>query len=228
MTVTYHRDIVQGSKEWLELRRGMLTASEMKLIITPKLKIASNNAERTHLWELLAQRITGRVEESFQTNDMLRGHAEEAEARYVYEQRYQPVETCGFITNDRWGFTLGVSPDGLIRETGLLECKSRVAKYQVETICKWDVPDEHVIQVQTALLVSERNWLDFVSYSNGMLMATITVEPDPLAHEAIVEAATKFEAKLAAKLAEYHERLAASPQRLIPTIYTPPFGEIQL
>jgi hypothetical protein len=35
----YHRDVEQGSIQWLELV-GVLSASEMKLIITPTLKVA--------------------------------------------------------------------------------------------------------------------------------------------------------------------------------------------
>ena len=58
MTVKIHDDLVQGSEEWHAIRCGLLTASEMKLIITPTLKIASNDKERAHLYELLAQRIT--------------------------------------------------------------------------------------------------------------------------------------------------------------------------
>jgi predicted phage-related endonuclease len=228
MTVTYHHDIVQGSNEWLELRRGKLTASEMKLLVTPTLKVASNDKERAHLWELLAQRITGRIDEKYQGDHMLRGHAEEAEARYAYETNYRPVEVCGFVTNDSWGFTLGYSPDGLVGAKGLIEVKSRLAKYQVETICGWQVPDEHLIQVQAALLITGREWLDFLSYSNGMHMATIPVEPDPLVHEAILNAAHAFEAKMAAKIAEYQARLAEKAERLIPTIYNPPLGDIHL
>jgi nitrite reductase/ring-hydroxylating ferredoxin subunit len=243
---TYHRDLIQGTPEWLQARCGLLTASELKLIVAPppepetRIKkngepykqrewnpVASNDKERAHLFELLAQRINQRVEEGFQGYDMLRGHAEEAEARYVYERYYAPVEVCGFITNNKWGFTLGYSPDGLVGENGLIECKSRKAKFQVETIIAQKVPDEHVIQCQAALLISEREWLDFVSYSNGMCMATITVEPDPIVQEAIIEAATAFEARLAAKLDEYRNRIA-SGARLIPTIYSPPLGDIQL
>jgi len=228
MTVTYHHDITQGTPEWLELRRGRLTASEMKFLVTPTLKVAANDKERAHLWDLLAQRITGRVDEKYQFDAMLRGHAEEAEARYTYETHYQAVEVCGFVTNDRHGFTLGYSPDGLVGANGLIECKSRLSKFQVETICKWEVPDEHVIQLQSALLISEREWLDFISYSNGMHMAAIPVEPDPVVHDAILNAADLFERKMATKLEEYRGRLVEHAQRLIPTIYSPPEGEISL
>ena len=42
MTIKYHADITQGSDEWFALRCGLLTASEMKLILTPTLKKANN------------------------------------------------------------------------------------------------------------------------------------------------------------------------------------------
>ena len=34
--IKYHNDIEQGSDEWLALRCGVLTASEIKHIMTPK------------------------------------------------------------------------------------------------------------------------------------------------------------------------------------------------
>ena len=37
--VRIHAEMIQGSDEWLAARCGLLTASEMKLIVTPTLKI---------------------------------------------------------------------------------------------------------------------------------------------------------------------------------------------
>ena len=71
--VTIYREMIQGSEEWSAARCGLLTASEMKLIVTPTLKAASNDKERGHLYELLAQRITRYVEPRYVTDDMLRG-----------------------------------------------------------------------------------------------------------------------------------------------------------
>lgn len=59
MSVTYHPNLIQGSDEWMATRCGMLTASEMKLILTPTLKAASNDKERSHLFELLAIAAVG-------------------------------------------------------------------------------------------------------------------------------------------------------------------------
>jgi len=213
--ITIHNDLIQGSDEWLAARCGLLTASEMKLIITPTLKIASNEKERAHLWELLGQRITQYVEPHYVSDDMLRGQEDEVFARAAYSEHYAPVEEAGFITNNRWGFTIGYSPDGLVGDDGLIECKSRRQKYQIETIATNTVPTEYWIQLQTGLLVAERQWIDFVSYSGGLPMCVIRVHPDPAAHEAIVNAAGEFERRLAEKLALYHEAVAT--RKMVPT-----------
>lgn len=216
MTITYHRDLIQGSEEWMQARCGLLTASEVKLILTPSLKAASNDKERTHLYELAAQRLTRYVEPQYVGDDQLRGHADEIEARSLYAASYAPVEEMGFITNDRWGFVIGYSPDGLVGDDGLIECKSRRQKYQVETIANLLVPQEYVFQCQTGLMVSERKWIDFNSYCGGLPMVTLRVWPDDVVQAAIEEAAAAFEDRLTALLERYVDRLA-SGARLVPT-----------
>ena len=217
MAITYHRDLIQGSDEWLAARCGMLTASEMKLVVTPTLKPAANDKMRAHLFELLAQRITGHVEPHYISDDMLRGRDDEIEARALYAERYAPVEECGFVTNNGFGFTLGCSPDGLVGDDGMIECKSRRQKYQAQTIALWEVPDDFLIQIQTSLLVTGRAWCDFVSYCGGMPMATMRVMADQQVQEAIVEAATGFEARLAEYLAGYLDHVAVAACRTMPT-----------
>ena len=203
--VVYHRDLIQGEPEWHAARLGILTASEMKLIITPSLKIADNEKVRIHLYELLAQRVTNYVEPHFQSYDMERGNF---------------VEECGFITNDKWGFTIGYSPDGLVGDDGLIECKSRVQKWQmktlVESVSKGEIPDDYVMQVQTALLVSEREWCDFISYSGGMVMPVVRCHAIPEIQDAIVTAATAFERRLTEARKVYDDLIASNP-KLIPT-----------
>jgi predicted phage-related endonuclease len=214
--ICYYPDLVQGSDEWLEARRGILTASEMKLIVTPTLKTASNDKERTHMYELLAQRISGFVEPSYVSDDMLRGQQDEIDARMYYEKNVAPVTEMGFITNNKWGFTLGYSPDGLVGDDGAIECKSRRQKFQIKTIIDGEMPDDYLIQVQTGLLVSERKWIDFISYSGGLPMITIRVFPIPEMQDAILKAAAVFELNLREKLVAYQEAEQTN-LRLIPT-----------
>ena len=49
-----------------------------------------------------------------------------------------------------------------MRFDGLVEIKTKLPKYQIE------LPQEHVAQCQGGLWVSEREWIDFVSYWPGM------------------------------------------------------------
>lgn len=220
MTITYHANVTQGSEEWLAMRCGLLTASEMKLIVTPTLKAASNDKERAHLYELLAQRITGYVEPRYISDDMLRGMEDEIEARIQYGKHYAPVTECGFITNDKWGFTIGYSPDGLVGDDGQIECKSRNQKYQIRTLCEYvsaDIIDpDYMIQVQTGLLVTERKWCDLVSYCGGLPMATVRVFPNAEIQEAIIKAASGFHSRLAEAYDKYMD-LPKGNARLIET-----------
>lgn len=215
-----HRDVEQGSEQWHQLRCGILTASEMKLIITAKLAVADNDAVKTHLYELLAQRVNNYVEPHFESFDMERGKFDEEHARAKYAEHFAPVEEVGFITNDKLGFTIGYSPDGLIGDDGLIEVKSRIQKHQMKTlveyVAKGEIPPDYMIQCQTGLMVAERKWLDFVSYSGGMRMPVVRCYPDPVIQDAIANAATVFEQRLQEKRAIY-ENLIASDARLIPT-----------
>ena len=216
----YHRDVEQGSPEWHALRCGILTASEMKLIVTPTLKIADNDNVKTHLYELLAQRVTNYVEPHFESFDMERGKFDEEHARAKYAEHYAAVEEVGFITNDKLGFTIGYSPDGLVGDDGLIEVKSRVQKHQMKTLVEFVandvIPPDFMIQCQTGLMVAERKWLDFVSYSGGMRMPVVRCYPDPIVQDAIGNAAAAFEQRLNEKR-EIYEKLLASDARLIPT-----------
>ena len=232
MTITIHNDLIQGSDEWHAARCGLLTASEMKLVVAPKPKpetrvkkngepykerewdpVADNDRVRAHVWELAAQRITQYVEPTYIGDAMLRGHEDEILARALYAERYAPVEEVGFVTNDKWGFTLGCSPDGMVGTDGMIECKSRCQKYQIQTIVEeyreGAIPEDYVLQVQTGMLVTGRTWCDFLSYSGGLPMAVIRVEADPVMQTAIIEAAAKFEARICAAIDDFHAAIAA-------------------
>lgn len=212
LMINVHRDLIQGSPEWHSARLGILTASEVKHILTANtLKPADNDKTRAHVWEIAAQRISKYVEPSYIGDDMLRGWEDEILARAKYEEKTgQTVEGVGFITNDKWGFTLGYSPDGCVVGTkGGIECKSRRQKFQVQTIVEWHrektVPVDFILQCQTGLLVAEWDWLDLVSYSGGLHMAIMRVYPDAKLHEAIVNASGAFEAKVQAAVKDYRD-----------------------
>lgn len=217
MTITYYPDLVQGSEEWKATRLGLLTASEMKHIITPsKLAYSESEKEKAHLYELAAQRISNYVEPSYIGDDILRGFDDEIEAKKIYSEQFAPVNDMGFMTNDKWGYTIGYSPDGLVGEDGAIECKSRRQKFQVETILN-GIPKEHVIQVQTGLLVSERQWIDYVSYCGGLPMAVWRILPDEKIQDAILSACDKFHHKMNEILLKYADMINGNTARFVAT-----------
>lgn len=218
--IKYYADVLQGTDEWFALRRGILTASEMKLIITPTLKVAANDKSSAHVYEIAAQRITEYVEPCYVSDDMLRGQNDEIDARTLYSANYAPVEEMGFITNDSFGFTIGYSPDGLVGKDGAIECKSRRQKYQIQTLVECveagTIPAEYMIQIQTGLLVTGREWCDFITYCGGLEMAVVRVLPDAAIQAAIIAAATAFEAKVQ-EVVDKYRAVKESGARLLPT-----------
>lgn len=226
MTIKYYPEVLQGSDEWFAVRCGILTASEMELVITPKLLQPSKQAQ-AHIFELLAQRVTKFVEPSYVSNDMLRGMEDEPLARAAYDARWGGVQVMGFVTNDRLGFPMGCSPDWLVGEEGGAQCKSRCQALQMEAIVTGQVPDKAMLQIQTELFVTQRKWWDYVSYSGGMVMKTIRVEPIQKTQDAIEKAATDFEENLQ-KMMKVYADMTAADDTLIPTERRNPEQEMMI
>jgi len=205
--ITYHNSFEQGSGAWLKARKGIITASNVKHILTPTLKTAANDKQRIYFYQILADRVTDFIEEGFCGYDMIRGHQDEIFARETYAENYAPVTKCGFVTNDTFGFTLGFSPDGLVGDDGVIEIKSRKSNLQVKNIMefliKGEVPKDDVMQVQAGLLATGRLWCDYILYSGGLPMAKVRAFPNPTIHAAIIAACLALEANAAKALDEY-------------------------
>jgi hypothetical protein len=203
-----HEDLEQGSPEWLAARRGLMTASEMNLVLTPTLKPSNNDKTRAHIYEIAAQRITERTEPTYIGDAMLRGHADEITARDLYSDRIEPVEEKGFITRDFGGFMLGYSPDGcgVVGNFGI-EVKSRIQKHHIKTVITNEVPTEYMLQVQTGLLVTGWDYMDYISFSAGLPMWIIRVEPIEKYQDAIVRAAESFEESVRDCVISYSDQI---------------------
>ena len=248
----------QGSDEWLDARRGIVTASVIGQLITtgppnpltigcttckveqgpcisiarkeptllktvhstrsdaaallpPVVKPAATDYSRALTLTLAAERITGWTEHVYVTAAMERGNLDEPLARDLYSATYAPVTELGFMVRDDWGFSIGYSPDGLVGTDGLIEVKSRAPKKHLATILADEVPAECMAQIQCGLLVSGRQWCDYLSYCGGMPMWPKRVYPDPMWFGAIVQAVTNFEAAVADITNTYRERVAGLP-----------------
>lgn len=211
MTLTTYPDLEQRSEEWHAARRGMVTASAVGRLLTGTLKVADNDYSRALTAVLVAERITGYTEPTYVNADMWRGIEDEPRAVDHYSLHYAPVTFSGFMVRDDWGFEIGYSPDGLVGDDGLIEVKSRRQKKQLQTILADEVPDENMAQLQCALLVSERDWIDYVSYCGGMPLYVKRVLPDLRWFNTITSAVGKLEQTAAEMVAAYRQATNGLP-----------------
>lgn len=173
---------------------------------------ADNDTSRAITAALVVERIAGITDDSFISSDMWRGIDTEPVAREFYAKHNEtPVEEVGLMVEDRWGFRIGYSPDGLVGDDGLLEVKAPRGKGHLLTVIDGEVPAYNMAQLQTGLLVSGRKWIDFVPYVGGMPMWVKRVEPDPAWQDAIVAAVAKFETTAADMVAAYTEATEGLP-----------------
>lgn len=212
MTIVTYPDIIQGTADWHDARRGLVTASAVSALLTATGKVADNETSRTYTALLVAERITGHTDPTYQSDDMLRGLMDESLATRKYgETRGVDVGEIGFMTREIDGWRIGWSPDGLVGDDGCLEVKSRRQKKHLATILADAVPPENMAQIQCALLVSGRAWCDYISWCGGMPMWVKRVYPDPVLHVAIVDAVAAFEENAARMVADYHARTEGLP-----------------
>lgn len=177
----------------------------------PVVEAARNDYSRSLTLVLAAERITGWTEVGYVSDDMWRGIEDEPFARDKYSEHFAPVTEAGFMVENKWGFSIGYSPDGLVGNDGLIEVKSRRPKSHLKTILAGRPPIQNMAQLQCALLVSGREWIDYVSYCGGMPLWVKRVEPQREWIDAILEATSILEDTLAGIVRTYTESVAGLP-----------------
>ena len=195
----------QRSDEWFAARCGLVTASAVGKLVTPRtIKPAANDESRGLVALLASERVTGLVEMTWPTWDMQRGIDAEPHAREAYTKRTgAAVVEAGFMVRQKDGWALGYSPDGLVGEDGLIEIKAPRPKGHLSTVVDGEVPGYHMAQLQAALIVTGRAWIDYVSFCGGMPLWIRRVEPDPRWVAAITEATAAAEAAITEAVATY-------------------------
>lgn len=214
MTLHVYPDITQGTEEWDDLRRGMVTASAVGKLITPKTVAPASNPESRGLQAVLAaERITGYTEPTYVSDDMWRGREDEPIARQLYADHFGvEVKQMGFMCRDDSGHPIGYSPDGLVGDDGCIEIKSRRQHVHLKTILDDHPPIENMAQMQCALLVSGREWCDYISFSGGMPFWTKRVFPQQKWFDAILKAVELFENNVAEMIRLYQDSVIGLPE----------------
>ncbi len=153
----------QGSPEWLSLRLGKVTASRIKEVIANGRGNAPSKMAESYLMELVAEILTGESKPFFENDAMRWGTEKEEEARAVYSIKNSrfDIEEVAFIEHSEF---IGVSPDGLVGDDGLIEIKCPNTTTQLKRALSDNYSKDYKAQIQMQLWVSERAWCDFVSF----------------------------------------------------------------
>lgn len=190
-------DVKQNSPEWLQARLGIATASEMHNLVTPLGKIKTGGAVDTYLYTKLAEKWVGRPLVTFSGGFMEQGSIREEEAIPWLEFSHDmTIHRVGFITSD--DVLIGCSPDGLIeeREQGV-EIKCPAPNTHIKYLLDGELPEEYRMQVQGSMLVTGFKTWRFLSYTRGFPPLLLTVQRDEKAIQALSEALTAFNSRLA-------------------------------
>jgi len=153
----------QGSDEWLAMRLGKVTASKVSEVISKGRGKAPSKSAETYMIELIAETLTGQSKPFFINDAMRWGTETEPQARNMYEVNndFVSVKEVAFVEHNE---QVGISPDGLIGDDGLLEIKCPTTTTQLKYALSDDYSADYKAQIQMQLWVTERKWCDFVSF----------------------------------------------------------------
>jgi hypothetical protein len=195
---------------------------------SPPVLTIADNAVVLKVAELLAsERIDGPDPDGeLGGKDIWRGVDSEPYAIAAYSQHNGGIEVTqvGLMVLEAEDYFIGLSPDGLVGDEGGVEVKAPRKKGHVHYVTQDCVPPEHMAQIQTALLVTGRQWWDFVSFKGGMRLWVKRVYPDPDWFVAIHAAVAALENVIADLLAIYEANTAGFPM----TERLPDFNEVSL
>lgn len=177
-----HKDIIQGTPEWHAIRKGKMTASHAQEI--------GNNGKglETYIFQILAAEYSSGEVEFYSNKNMERGTELEDAARSMYElETGATVDQVGFILHNDF---VGCSPDGLIGNDGGIEikCHDDVSHFKMLVNGSKEIDSKYLWQIQMNLLITGRQWWDYVAYNPNFKQSLIItrVLPDREKHNALL------------------------------------------
>lgn len=183
----------QGSEAWLLERLGSVTGSRVSDALAKKGTATREN----YLWQLVAERLTGQIQESFAPNAaMIRGTEQEPIARAAYEAHSGHfVDQIGFVKHPtiEW---FGASPDGLVGDDGLVEIKNPNSATHLAYRKAGQPPAKYRYQMMAQIACTGRKWCDFVSFDSRLpeskQLFVVRFEPDQKDVDAMLEQVQEF------------------------------------
>ncbi len=163
--------VEQGSDEWRAARLGHVSASSVSDVMSKgKTEGSESETRKNYRLKIVAQRLTGDSGDTYTNAAMEWGTEQEPFARMAYEAaRNVMVDKTGFWLHPSIPW-VGVSPDGLVGDDGLVEIKCPNTTTHLEWTFAGKAPAKHMKQIQCQLWVMNRAWCDFVSYDPRLPM----------------------------------------------------------
>lgn len=163
-----HADIAQGTPEWFAIKCGKVSASKISDIMAKGKNGTELAGVRNYRAQILCERLTGAVEESYCNGAMQRGIELEPMARECYEFiKGVAVEQVAFVDHPTIPLA-GCSPDGIVGSTGLVEIKCPNTATHIEYLLSQSAPNNYIQQMYWQMACTGREWCDFVSYDNRL------------------------------------------------------------
>lgn len=173
--------VEQNSDEWFALRRGKFTASTFKDLFMGE----NTQGYKDAIYKVAFERLTNTSPESFTNEYMQRGTELEPEARAWYEfEKNVEVIKAGFFEYNDW---IGASPDGLVGDSGLIEIKCPKFSTMMDYLIKKELPKTYFHQVHGQLLVTDRQWCDFIAYHPSLPKFVLRVEREKKIDDEILD-----------------------------------------
>lgn len=174
-----HTDIVQGSPEWMNLRLGKITASEVGAFVLKATTKAAKNARYSLYDKKLAERSGAEMAEPYENYAMVRGKALEPEARRLFEYvNGVSVQEVAFVEHDSGLF--GASPDGYYVENGRtigLELKCPLPETHVGYVMRREsLLEKYRHQVMWQMAITGWDAVALFSYCPRISWADVVVE----------------------------------------------------
>jgi putative phage-type endonuclease len=200
--------IEQGSPEWFAQRLGKVTASRVADVIA-KTKTGYSTSRDNYMAQLVCERMTNTVAESFTNAAMQWGTETEPLARAAYEAHADVlVDEVPMITHPKIE-AAGASPDGLVGDDGLVEIKCPNTATHIDTLLTQTVPGKYNTQMQWQMACTDREWCDFVSFdprmSDGLQLFVKRVPRDNAYIQMLEEEVKKFLTELDGKIMKLNE-----------------------
>lgn len=156
--------IEQGTPEWQAMRCGKVTASRVADVMRSGRGGKPSASRARYMGELVTERLTGVVSETFKSRDMEWGNETEEEAGNVYAfERGATLHKIAFVDHPTIEMS-GCSPDRLVGDDGLIEAKCPASHTHIETLLTDKISPDYVRQIHWQLACTGRAWCDFISY----------------------------------------------------------------